>query len=271
MRRTALPSWLVGAFGLVGMITVWWLLAATVFRPSAGSYSPVPTPWAVVRTIGDTGPDYYWGTFAVTLREAGSGYLWGNGLALLLAAAVLVFPRLDGVLMQVAVVTYCVPIVAIGSIAIIVLGGAESAGAPSSTAIFLAALSVVFTTVVGAVLGLKAADAAALDVVATYGGSRFTQLRKVRLVAALPSVLTALQIAVPAAFLGAVLGEYFGKIETGVGPALIAAQVQLASPQVWALFLLCAMVAVAGYLAVGLLARLVAPWTGTSTARADRA
>ena len=53
---------------------------------------------------------------------------------------------------------------------------------------FLAALAVFFTTVVGALLGFKAADKASLDVVSVYGGGRFTQLRKVRLVAAVHGV-----------------------------------------------------------------------------------
>ena len=267
VRRT-FPSWAIGTLGLVAMVAVWWLLAVTVFAPDGGDYTPVPTPWAVLQAIGDAGLDFYWTNFSVTLREAATGYVWGNGLALALSALVLVVPQLEGILMQVAVVTYCVPIVALGSIAIIVLGGAEAPGEPSPTAVFLAALSVIFTTVVGTVLGLKAADASALDVVTVYGGSRLTQLRKVRLVAALPQVLSALQIAVPAAFLGAILGEYFGKIETGVGPALVAAQGQLQAAQVWAIFLLCALVAIVGYGAVGLVGRLVAPWSSGTGGRA---
>jgi ABC-type nitrate/sulfonate/bicarbonate transport system permease component len=175
-------------------------------------------------------------------------------------------PRAEGVLNQIAVITYCVPIVSIGAVAIIILGGSKSPGAPSATAIFLAAISVFFTTVVGTLLGLKAADRASLDVVTVYGGSKLTQLRKVRLIAALPNILSALQIAVPAAFLGAILGEYFGKIETGVGPILVAAQVTLNSPRVWGLFLLCALVSIIGYTIVGLIGRLVAPW---STGRAS--
>jgi len=83
----------------------------------------------------------------------------------------------------------------------------------------------------------------------------------VRIIAALPNILSALQIAVPAAFLGAILGEYFGKIETGVGPILVAAQVTLNSPRVWGLFLLCALVSIIGYTIVGLIGRLVAPWS----------
>jgi ABC-type nitrate/sulfonate/bicarbonate transport system permease component len=256
----SIPTWMIGLFGIAGVILLWWVLAL-VTRPLGGTYAPVPTPWQVVQQMVTDGWQFYAKAFVVTLQEAGIGYFWGNLIALLLCAIVLVIPALEGVLNQVAVITYCIPIVAIGPLLIITLGGSKVPGQPSSTAIFLAALSVFFTTVVGALLGLKASDRAALDVVRVYGGSRFTQLRKVRLIAALPDIFNALQLAVPAAFLGAILGEYFGKIEVGVGPILVAAQVTLNSPRVWALFLLCALVAIIGYWAVGLISRIVTPWT----------
>ncbi|THG30931.1 ABC transporter permease [Naasia lichenicola] len=262
MRTVRLPSWAIGILGVIGVIAIWWILAATVFAPAAGSkFSSVPTPPQVVATWVSDGFSFYWTNFSVTLAEAGIGYVFGNLAALILSALVLVVPRLEGVVMQIAVVTYCVPIVAIGPLLILILGGAKTQGATSATAVFLAGLSVFFTTVVGSILGFKAADRASLDVVTVYGGSKFTQLRKVRLIAALPNILNSLQIAVPAAFLGAVLGEYFGKIEQGVGPIFVAAQVTLNSPRVWALFLLCAAVALAGYALVGLIARFAAPWT----------
>jgi ABC-type nitrate/sulfonate/bicarbonate transport system permease component len=260
MRKRSLPSWAIGILGAVGIIAVWWLVSLAM-TPTSSSYAAIPTPPQVVESMVTDGFDFFWKNFAVTLTEAGLGFFWGNLIALALSALVIVLPWLEGVLSQVAVVTYCVPIIAIGSLVIIILGGAKNAGDPSPTAIFLAALSVFFTTVVGALLGLKAADRAALDVVTVYGGSKFTQLRKVRLIAALPQILSALQIAVPAAFLGAILGEYFGKIERGVGPIFVAAQVTLNSPRVWSLFLLCAAVAIIGYAVVGLIGRLIAPWS----------
>ena len=259
MRRITLPSWAVGVIGVVALIAIWWIIA--LLTPSAGTYTPVPTPLAVAQSIASDGFDFFRRNFTVTLQEAGIGYLWGNGIALVLAALVLVIPSLEGVLTQIGVVTYCIPIIALGQIVLVILGGSKVPGGPSMTAIFLAALSVFFTTMVGALLGFKSADRAALDVVTVYGGTKFTQLRKVRLIAALPNILNSLQLAVPAAFLGAILGEYFGKIETGVGPILVAAQVSLNSPRVWGLFVLCAIVAIIGYGLVGLLARLVAPWS----------
>ena len=260
MKRFTLPPWAIGLIGGAIIITAWWIVAVASTPPD-GKYAPIPTPPQVILSIATDGFAFFWRNFSVTLVEAGIGFFWGNLIALVLSGVVLVFPRLEGVLSQIAVITYCVPIVAIGLIVITIVGGSKAPGEPSATAIFLAGLSVFFTTVVGTLLGLKAADRASLDVVTVYGGSKFTQLRKVCLIAALPNILSALQIAVPAAFLGAILGEYFGKIERGVGPILVAAQVTLNSPRVWGLFLLCALVSIVGYAVVGVLGRLIVPWS----------
>lgn len=261
VKTHRLPPWATGLVGGAALIAIWWISALTVFaNTGAGANRAIPTPPEVIAGFAESGFEYYWRNFSVTLVEAAQGYLWGNGIALLLAAIVLLLPKLEGAVMQLAIITYCVPIVAIGPLALIIIG-APAPGEPSGTAVFLAALSVFFTTVVGSLLGLKAADAASLDVVTVYGGSRFTQLVKVRLIAALPHILNALQIAVPAAFLGAVLGEFFGKVELGVGPAMIAAQQGLDAARVWGIALVCGAVALLGFALVGLVARAVAPWS----------
>jgi len=253
-----LPAWLTGAIGGAAIIILWWMIATLYVAPTGAR--PIPTPLAVVQSYLASGWEYYWRNFSVTLAEAGIGYLWGNGIALILAAIVLVVPRLEGLAMQLAIITYCIPIVAVGMIAIVVIP-APGVGEPSGTAVLLAALSVFFTTVVGALLGLKSADKSSLDLITVYGGSKFTQLVKVRLIAALPAILNALQIAVPAAFLGAVLGEFFGKIEVGVGIAMILAQQNSNAPLVWALALASGAVALLGFALVGLIARGIAPWS----------
>ncbi|KAA9106395.1 ABC transporter permease [Microbacterium rhizomatis] len=254
----ALPAWVTGVIGGVLIVIAWWVIAE-VFVTSTGAH-PIPTPLAVLMAFIDNGFAYYWRNFLVTITEAGIGYLWGNGIALILAAIVLVVPRLEGVAMQLAIITYCIPIVAVGMLAIVVIP-APGVGQPSGTAILLAALSVFFTTVVGALLGLKSADRSSLDLITVYGGNSFTQLVKVRLIAALPAILNALQIAVPAAFLGAVLGEFFGKIEVGVGIAMILAQQNSNAPLVWSLALASGAVALAGFALIGLVARGIAPWS----------
>ncbi|MDJ1113964.1 ABC transporter permease [Microbacterium dauci] len=262
MARRRIPGWAAGLIGGVALILLWWLFSITAFQQREGTtFTPVPSPYAVFDWLILQGNIAgAWNVFQPTVTAAGIGYLWGNGIALLLSAIVLVLPRLETLITQIAVVTYCLPIVAVGGISIVVIGGARNPGDPSPTAIFLSALVCVFTTVVSSILGFKSADKASLDVVRVYGGGAWTQLYKVRLIAALPSILNALQIAVPTAFLGAVLGEYLGSITAGVGPTLIRLQGQLDSAGVWSVFLLSAVFALVAYGLVGLLVRMVTPW-----------
>jgi len=253
-------SALAGAGGLLGLLAIWWLAAVTVFADKL-----VPTPPGVVARWVEDGPDFYLGNFAATVEEAARGFVWGNALALLLASLVLLAPWAERVITQVAIISYCIPLVAITPILYIVIGP-PPAGEPSGTAVALAAISVFFTTVVGAVLGFRSADAASLDLVSVYGGGRWKQLRLVQLVAALPAILSALQIAAPAAFLGAILGEYIGGVDRGVGPALINAQQSLDDERAWGMMIVCGLVAGAGYAVFGLLGRLVTPWSRGTTA-----
>ncbi|MET0735019.1 MAG: ABC transporter permease subunit [Microbacterium sp.] len=267
MKTGGVPRWAAGLIGAAVLILVWWVFSLTAFQQQEGTtFTPVPSPWAVFQWLFvDGNIAGAWNVFQPTITAAAIGYVWGNGIALILASFVLVFPKSETVITQVAVVSYCVPIVAVGGISVVVLGGAKNPGDPSATAVFLAALVCVFTTVVGSILGFKSADKASLDVVRVFGGSSWTQLRKVRLIAALPAILNALQIAVPTAFLGAVLGEYLGAITAGVGPTLIRLQGQLDSAGVWSVFLLCAVFALVAYGLVGLLVRFVTPWVSGAT------
>jgi len=262
IRRT--PPWVVGVVGTLAAIGLWWLAAVTVFSQVGvapdGSGGAIPTPLEVVQKLISDGFDFYLRNGSITLTEAGTGFLFGNLAALILAALVLVIPPLENVATQIAVISYCIPIVAIGPIIRLVLGDPET-GDPSATAIFLAGMSVFFTTVVGALVGLKSADRASLDIVSVYGGGRLKQLTFVRLIAALPGILNALRIAAPAAFLGAVLGEFLGGVDVGLGPALVNAQQGLEVERAWGIALVSGLIAGAAYALIGLIARVVTPWS----------
>ncbi len=261
MRRRGVPQWLASIIGILVVLIVWWLASAAFFQDFHGKEKPIPSPWTVFHVIGQDGIRFYWNNFEPTLKAALLGFVWGDLLALVLASTVLLWPRIEWFVMQIAVVTYCMPIVAIGGIAVVTLGGAQAPGDPSKTSILLAAEVVFFTTVSGALLGFKSATKASLDVVRVYGGSRLTQLRKVRLIAALPAILNALQIAVPTSILGAVLGEYLGKTDRSVGSILIRFQSTGDSVRMWAFFVVCSVVAMIGYLIVGLISRFVTSWS----------
>jgi ABC-type nitrate/sulfonate/bicarbonate transport system permease component len=248
------PKWLGGVIGTVAVIAIWWLLAVTAFH-SSGS---VPTPWAVFKQFPDDGWHFYATNAGITLRGASLGFLWGNGAALLVAVVALLVPPIEAVATQLAVISYCMPLTAIGPIVLVLFGG-------RTPTIFLAAMSVFFTTLIGALLGLKAADKASLQLVEAYGGSRWHRLVKVQIIAALPNILSSLKIAAPAAMLGAIIGEYLGGVDSGLGVVLTVAQQQYEVPRTWALAILTGALAGAGYAIFAVIARFVTPWsTGTS-------
>ena len=258
-----LPPQLAGVIGVVLTIGIWWLLAVTVFanvgaRPD-GSGGAIPTPLQVAQQLASDGFEFYWRNGSVTMAEAAIGFLWGNALALALAGVALLLPRLESLATQIAVITYCIPIVAIGPIVRLVVG-APSDGEPAPAAIVLAALSVFFTTMVGALTGVKSTDRKTLDLVTAYGGNAWDKLLKVQLLSALPSIFAAFKIAAPAAFLGAILGEYVGGPDVGFGPAMVNAQQSLEIARVWGVALVSGLLAGAGYALFALLSRLVTPW-----------
>jgi ABC-type nitrate/sulfonate/bicarbonate transport system permease component len=253
-RAPRLGSWLGGVVGTVALLVVWTVLATTVMGAGDG----VPTPWAVVRQVFDDGWTFYQPLIAQTGGEALSGYLAGNGLALACAVLVLLVPPLERVVTQLAVASYCIPLVAIGPILSIVFSG-------DTPMITMAALSVFFTTLVGALLGLRSADATSLDLVRAYGGGRWQQLRRIRLVSALPSTLSALRIAAPAALLGAIIGEYLGRVDTGLGVAMTVSEQQLQVARTWGIALVSGAVAGLGYGLTGLVARVLLPWARSTT------
>lgn len=254
-RISTLPSWVGAVIGIVAILIVWWIASITLFQGSRA----IPTPFSVAARFFD-GEQWVslWTNLRVTLASAGWGFLWGNLAAFFFASLVLLVPALEQVVTQLAIVTYCIPLVAIGPVLVIV-AGLDSPQVPSIT---LAALSVFFTSVVGTLLGFRAASTTSLDVIRAYGGGRATMLRKVQLIAALPSVFGALRIAAPAAFLGAILAEYLGSGgENKLGKLLRSAQAVGDVPTLWFLALISGAVAGLAYFLVGVVARFVTPWS----------
>ncbi|MGF6887933.1 ABC-type nitrate/sulfonate/bicarbonate transport system permease component [Nocardia sp. GAS34] len=238
-----------GAIGVVLLIAVWWILAD--LRVAGGT---VPSPWNVLHTMYSDGWALYGPNFEITALGALKGFVWGNALAIVLAVLVMLAPPIESLATQLAILSYCTPLLALGPIILVVFGG-------RTPTVFLAAMYCFFTTMVGTVSGLRSADRTALDLVCAYGGGRWQQLWRVQLIAALPNTLAALKIAAPSAVLGAILGEYLGGVDSGIGVALTAAQTSFNVPRTWGMALAAAALAGLGYVVVALAARLAAPWT----------
>jgi ABC-type nitrate/sulfonate/bicarbonate transport system permease component len=252
VRRRALPDWASSVIGIVSLLALWQLLAVTVFSDNGA----VPSPTAIVSQMVDDGWHFYQPNISTTAREAAVGWLWGNLLAVGVAALFVILPITERPLMRLAIASYCLPIIAIGPILQIVFAG----DAPK---VILAALSVFFTTLIGALVGLRAADRTSLDLVHAYGGGGWAKLTKVRVWASLPSLFAGLRIAAPAAILGAIIGEYLGG-ESGLGIAMINSQQALQVERTWGIALVATAVASLAYGATALVGQLLTPWAPRS-------
>lgn len=254
MRGILSSSRTAGAVGVLGVLA-FWVFAAEVWGIQKG----IPAPWTVVSHLVDDW-HFYPTHLSATLGRAAKGYVIGNAIAIGLGLAFVLVPFVEKALMQLAVATYCLPIIAIGPILQVVLDG----DAPK---VALAALSVIFTTLIGVLVGLRSADRTSLELVKAYGGGPVMQLRKVRLRSALPSLFTALQIAAPASVLGAIIGEYLGG-EKGLGIFMINSQQAFDVPRTWGVALVSTAVAGLGFALTSVVARLATPWA-PRTAKVD--
>ena len=243
----AVPGWAPGAAGGAGLLVVWQVVGTAL-----GENASVPPPTAVLSRIVADGAGFYGPNLGQTLREAGWGWLWGNGLAVVLAVVFVQVPAAERALLKVAVASYCLPVIAIGPILSVIFSG-------DTPKITLAALSVFFTTLIAMIVGLRSAPAASLELVHAYGGSSLAALRKVRLVASLPSLFAGLRIAAPAAMLGAIIGEYMGA-DSGLGVAMVNSQQALQIDRTWAIAVVATATAGALYGLTALVGRLLTPW-----------
>jgi sulfonate transport system permease protein len=243
------PTWVDGVVGVVAVLTIWQLLAMTVLAASR----VVPAPTNVVAQLW-LDRHFYPPNVTATLRVALIGYAWGNLIAVLLGVLCDLVPTVEGPVLRLAIACFNIPLVAIAPILIVVLPD-------DGPKVALAALSVFFTTLIATGLGLRGADPTSLDVVRASGGSAWSSLRKVKLWAALPSILGGLRVAAPAALLGAIIGEYLGA-QQGLGAAMIQAQSSFAVARTWSIALVIAALAGSLYLGATVLANVLTPWAG---------
>lgn len=241
----ALPARGAQTFLGVLVVILTWEIAA---RALAGAYL-LAEPSDVLAYLA-TNAGLMWRALKVTLAEAAAGFVIGNLAAIALAAIALIMPRAERAISWLALLVFCLPIVATGPILRVFFG--PGAG-PQIT---LAALAVFYTTLIPLLVGLRAAPATWFDLLRSYGRGPVAMLVHVRAMAALPYLFAGLQIAAPAAVLGAMVGEFTGA-ERGMGVLAIRAMRALDIEATWALATLAATVSILVYAGVGALGRLV--------------
>ncbi|MBF6211282.1 ABC transporter permease subunit [Nocardia puris] len=247
---------------LLLMLLIWWvfLRAFPQVGPRVGKTPADVWEYLVTSPGAANARSAIFDNLQITLRDAAFGFVVGMGAALVLAALFVSIRAVEQTVMPVAMLLRSVPLVALAPIIVLVFGR----GLGGVTV--MAAIVVLFPALVMIMTGLRNAPAQAMDLVAAYGGSRWTALRMVAIPAALPSVFAAARISVPGALIGALIGEWLGSGE-GLGASLIRAIPTFRYSELWASIVIVTLVSVLLYAIVGVLENLVLARFGPDAGR----
>ncbi|HEY0117926.1 MAG TPA: ABC transporter permease subunit [Cellulomonas sp.] len=144
-----------------------------------------------------------------TLQDSAIGFVTGMVIAIVLAVLFTLSKTIEAGVMPLALLLRTVPLVSIAPVIILITGR----GTPASVAV-IGSIVVLFPALASAMFGLSRASRESLDLVRVYGGNGLTQLLKVSIPGALPSLFAAARVSVPGAVTGALLAEW---LSTGAG------------------------------------------------------
>ena len=119
---------------------------------------------------------------------------------------------------------------------------------------------VFFPVFINTLRGLREVNPVHRELMASYAASGWTFARKVRLPGALPFVFTGLRQASSLAVIAAVVAEYFGGLQTGLGARITSAAAFTAYPRAWAFVVGACLLGLVFYLTTLLVERLSMPW-----------
>lgn len=120
-------------------------------------------------------------------------------------------------------------------------------------------IAVFFPIFVNTLRGLRRIDPVHDELMQSYAASPWTTMRFVRLPGALPHFFTGLRIASSAAVIAAVVSEYFGGLQDGLGPKITSAAAASAYPRAWAFVTAAIALGLVFYLAALALERTLSP------------
>lgn len=119
---------------------------------------------------------------------------------------------------------------------------------------------VFFPIFVNTLRGLVQVDATKAELMRSYGASDWVTMRKVRIPNALPFFFTGLKLAASLGVIAAVVAEYFGGIQNGVGSRISSYAGATNYPLAWAYVAAACALGLAFYCFSLALERLVMPW-----------
>jgi NitT/TauT family transport system permease protein len=245
VARRYLPPAIVFLVGLA----LWQVLYS-----GEGIFRPIPTPAEILGATFDEW-DLLSSSAVATIIEALGGLAIGTTAALVVGFLTARWAIARDILLPLAIGASTIPIIAVAPI----LNNWFGVLNPMSK-MMMAALLVFFPVVISVTRGLVEVQPGQLELMRSYAADDGLVLRKVRVPNMLPFFFTALKVGTTLAFIGAIVGEFFGGSSNVLGRIVLQ---QISSGRfdvAWAAIIIGALAAITSYLVVTLLERAVIPW-----------
>lgn len=215
-----------GAIGIAAFLALWEYIGVSGI---AGlSFPPLST--VLVYLFAPSRQALFLRATGASFSMIAAGYVAGALVGILLALlGHLVGPLKEG-LGRFASVIHSMPSIALAPLFIVLIS-------KDWTGMAIATLNVYFILFIATQSGLAAASRTHQDVFTALGASRLARMLRLELPAAFPAMASGLKYAVPASFIGAIIGEWFGA-SRGLGLLMVSAMQNFQIPLLWSAMLL---------------------------------
>jgi ABC-type nitrate/sulfonate/bicarbonate transport system permease component len=250
--RAALRVVLPPALALLGILLLWEAYSRVVLGALPGGDRLLPPPTRIAAALAANTAilaPHAWQTVLETVTGFALALGVGFGSAVVIDLSALfrraVYPLL--------VVSQTIPLLTLAPLLVLWFGFGLL------PKVLIVALVCFFPIVVAGTDGFRATDPELVRLFRTFGASRWTIFRLVRLPGALPSLFSGVRIAITYSVTGAVWGEYVGA-QWGLGIFMQTAQRSYQVALVFASVLIIAAISVSLFLLTMLIERLAIPW-----------
>ena len=248
MKQEPLSQRLILGLALLGVLSI--LLAWQFLLPLAGvPVYIVPTPgqiFVVFQTKWPLLQTNFWPTF----QEAIAGFIIGNMTAVVIAVVFVYSRFIQAMYFPVVLFFNTIPILALAPIIILIFG------LGMTPKIVIAAVICFFPTLVNMIRGLSSASQNEQELLRVLSATSWETFWRLRFPRAQPMLFSSLRIASATAVIGAIVGEWIGA-DKGLGAMIIQATFNYQSGRLYAAIVLSSALAIAIFLAVATIERVV--------------
>jgi ABC-type nitrate/sulfonate/bicarbonate transport system permease component len=256
--RVVRPSWRAAwhtawpPIAVLALAIAAWEVAVRIFRVPTGL---LPAPSRVVSTLVSR-QDVFADNLATTLSEIALGFVFGFAAGIVVAILVVYSSPIRRALYPIVIVSQTIPVVALAPLLVIILGFGIA------SKVVIVALGVFFPLALNVIAGLRSADPNHVRMLRSFSASRLQIFRMVEVPAAMPFLMTGVQIGLTYSVTGAVVAEWPGA-ERGIGILMVTQYALSRTDMVLAAVVIVTVMAMLMFSLPRLVRRWLIPWERT--------